>query len=62
MAGAGDGAPLATRRVRRGRGRSHGPWVPVRDSENPHGPALLIPSPAWAAFVAGLKGERPAGR
>ncbi len=29
--------------------------VPVRDSKNPHGPALLFPAPAWAAFVAGLR-------
>lgn len=36
--------------------------VPVRDSKNPHGPALLIPAPVWAAFIAGLKGEHPAGR
>ncbi|WP_336049938.1 DUF397 domain-containing protein [Streptomyces sp. CA2R101] len=36
--------------------------VPVRDSKNPYGPALLIPAPAWAAFIAGLKGARPAGR
>ncbi len=26
--------------------------VPVRDSKNPHGPALVFPTPAWAAFVA----------
>ncbi|MEU9110416.1 DUF397 domain-containing protein [Streptomyces sp. NPDC048483] len=30
--------------------------VPVRDSKNPHGPALAIPDPAWAAFIAALKG------
>ncbi|MCL7497380.1 DUF397 domain-containing protein [Streptomyces sp. MCA2] len=36
--------------------------VPVRDSKNPHGPALLIPRHAWAVFIAGLKGECPAGR
>ncbi|UKY52456.1 DUF397 domain-containing protein [Streptomyces inhibens] len=36
--------------------------VPVRDSKTPHGPALLIPDHAWAAFIAGLKGERPAAR
>ncbi|MCZ1010392.1 DUF397 domain-containing protein [Streptomyces lydicus] len=29
--------------------------VPVRDSKNPHGPALLIPAAAWTAFVASLK-------
>lgn len=36
--------------------------VPVRDSKNPRGPALLIPHHAWAAFIAGLKDECPAGR
>ncbi|MEU6877119.1 DUF397 domain-containing protein [Streptomyces sp. NPDC046712] len=30
--------------------------VPVRDSKNPHGPALVVPAGAWAAFVAGVKG------
>ncbi|WP_171167494.1 DUF397 domain-containing protein [Streptomyces sp. I05A-00742] len=30
--------------------------VPVRDSKRPHGPALLIPVPAWGAFVANLRG------
>ncbi|WP_329173593.1 DUF397 domain-containing protein [Streptomyces decoyicus] len=40
----------------------HPALVPVRDSKNPHGPALLIPRHAWAAFIAGLKGECPAGR
>ncbi|KOG39751.1 DUF397 domain-containing protein [Streptomyces decoyicus] len=40
----------------------HPALVPVRDSKNPHGPALLISHHAWAAFIAGLKGERPAGR
>lgn len=29
--------------------------VPVRDSKNPHGPALLIPAAAWTAFVSSLK-------
>lgn len=36
--------------------------VPVRDSKNADGPALLIPHHAWAAFIAGLKGAHPAGR
>ncbi|WP_329177832.1 DUF397 domain-containing protein [Streptomyces decoyicus] len=31
--------------------------VPVRDSKNPHGPALLIPAAAWTAFVASLKDQ-----
>ncbi|MEU7111141.1 DUF397 domain-containing protein [Streptomyces sp. NPDC046182] len=30
--------------------------VPVRDSKNPTGPALLFPAPAWTAFVEGVKG------
>ncbi|MFJ2933727.1 DUF397 domain-containing protein [Streptomyces sp. NPDC087219] len=29
--------------------------VPVRDSKNPTGPALLLSTAAWTAFVAGLK-------
>ncbi|WP_329127705.1 DUF397 domain-containing protein [Streptomyces caniferus] len=40
----------------------HPALVPVRDSKNPHGPTLLIPDEAWAAFIAGLKGACPAGR
>ncbi|MFI8516929.1 DUF397 domain-containing protein [Streptomyces sp. NPDC085481] len=30
--------------------------VPVRDSKNPAGPALVVPATAWADFVSGLKG------
>ncbi|PWI16767.1 DUF397 domain-containing protein [Streptomyces sp. Act143] len=30
--------------------------IPVRDSKNPTGPALLLGTAAWAAFVAGVKG------
>ncbi|MGW0862642.1 DUF397 domain-containing protein [Streptomyces sp. NPDC002611] len=30
--------------------------VPVRDSKNPHGPALVVPATAWDAFVTSLKG------
>lgn len=26
--------------------------VPVRDSKNPHGPALLVQPDAWAQFVS----------
>ncbi|MFF9627414.1 DUF397 domain-containing protein [Streptomyces fradiae] len=33
---------------------SHG-LVPVRDSKNPTGPALAVPTHAFAAFVAGVK-------
>ncbi|MGW4161645.1 DUF397 domain-containing protein [Streptomyces sp. NPDC004788] len=29
--------------------------VPVRDSKNPTGPALVVPAAAWAAFVAAVK-------
>jgi hypothetical protein len=29
--------------------------VPVRDSKNPTGPALVLPTPAWSAFVTALK-------
>ncbi|MFD4995834.1 DUF397 domain-containing protein [Streptomyces buecherae] len=29
--------------------------VPVRDSKNPHGPALAFDTSAWSAFVAGVK-------
>ncbi|MFF9482121.1 DUF397 domain-containing protein [Streptomyces sp. NPDC014733] len=35
----------------------HPTAVPVRDSKNPHGPALLIPADGWTAFIAGVKGE-----
>ncbi len=28
------------------------PHLAVRDSKNPGGPALLVPSRAWAAFIA----------
>ncbi len=28
--------------------------VPVRDSKNPHGPALVFPVEAWTAFVGVL--------
>ncbi|KOU55157.1 toxin [Streptomyces sp. MMG1533] len=29
--------------------------VPVRDSKNPTGPALLFSAPAWSTFIAGLR-------
>ncbi|MCX4550426.1 DUF397 domain-containing protein [Streptomyces sp. NBC_01500] len=32
--------------------------VPVRDSKNPHGPALLFPTTGWASFVAAVKSGR----
>ncbi|MDI3387091.1 DUF397 domain-containing protein [Streptomyces sp. B-S-A8] len=28
--------------------------IPVRDSKNPHGPALLIPRASWASFLTAL--------
>ncbi|GAA1388932.1 hypothetical protein GCM10009639_15990 [Kitasatospora putterlickiae] len=36
--------------------------VPVRDSKDPGGPALMFGADAWASFVAGVKdGEFPTG-
>lgn len=29
--------------------------MPVRDSKNPQGPALVFPTAGWAGFVAALK-------
>ncbi|WP_425584868.1 DUF397 domain-containing protein [Streptomyces vastus] len=29
--------------------------VPVRDSKNPHGPALLFPVGGWSSFVDAVK-------
>ncbi len=29
--------------------------MPVRDSKDPEGPALVFPAAAWSAFVAGVK-------
>ncbi|MFE2295348.1 DUF397 domain-containing protein [Streptomyces sp. NPDC059452] len=29
--------------------------VPVRDSKNPTGPALIVQAPAWSAFVSSVK-------
>ncbi|MER5782449.1 DUF397 domain-containing protein [Streptomyces mobaraensis] len=34
---------------------NNGLVVPVRDSKRPHGPTLLIPAPAWAAFLTDLR-------
>ncbi|MGW8398279.1 DUF397 domain-containing protein [Streptomyces lydicus] len=33
----------------------HPVGVPVRDSKDPHGPALVFSSPAWRAFIASVK-------
>ncbi|WP_376778545.1 DUF397 domain-containing protein [Kitasatospora kifunensis] len=35
--------------------------VPVRDSKDPHGPALIFPASSFAAFVAGVKTGEFAG-
>lgn len=36
--------------------------VPVRDSKDPHGPALAFTAEAWRSFVSGVQaGEFPAG-
>ncbi|MER7846625.1 DUF397 domain-containing protein [Kitasatospora sp. NPDC096077] len=29
--------------------------VPVRDSKDPHGPALLFPASAWSSFLSGIQ-------
>ncbi|MFF2117109.1 DUF397 domain-containing protein [Kitasatospora sp. NPDC058184] len=29
--------------------------VPVRDSKDPHGPALVFPAAAWEAFVKAVR-------
>ncbi|MGW7577671.1 DUF397 domain-containing protein [Streptomyces sp. NPDC054765] len=35
--------------------------VPVRDSKDPHGPALMFEPAAWSAFVTGVQaGDFPA--
>ncbi|MEU3754496.1 DUF397 domain-containing protein [Streptomyces olivoreticuli] len=31
--------------------------VPVRDSKNPTGPALAIPSGAWSSFIAAVSAD-----
>ncbi|WP_413757355.1 DUF397 domain-containing protein [Streptomyces sp. MMBL 11-3] len=33
----------------------HPAGVPVRDSKNPHGPAVVFPAVGWASFVASVK-------
>ncbi|MFD3913239.1 DUF397 domain-containing protein [Streptomyces sp. NPDC058603] len=33
----------------------HPAAVPVRDSKNPHGPAILFPTHHWSTFVTALK-------
>ncbi|AXK33446.1 DUF397 domain-containing protein [Streptomyces armeniacus] len=35
--------------------------IPVRDSKDPHGPALVVEPAAWSSFVSAVKrGEFPA--
>jgi hypothetical protein len=34
----------------------HSSGVPVRDSKNPHGPALVFSASGWSAFVSVVKG------
>ncbi|MFI1308409.1 DUF397 domain-containing protein [Streptomyces sioyaensis] len=29
--------------------------IPVRDSKDPHGPALIFPAAAWSSFVSAVK-------
>ncbi|MFF8102481.1 DUF397 domain-containing protein [Streptomyces sp. NPDC016640] len=29
--------------------------VPVRDSKNPHGPAVIVPASAWSTFVTAVR-------
>ena len=36
----------------------HPGLVPVRDSKNPHHPALIFGTHAWSAFIADLKRPR----
>ncbi|MFK0293118.1 DUF397 domain-containing protein [Streptomyces sp. NPDC090442] len=35
--------------------------VPVRDSKDPHGPALVFPADRWSAFVGAVKSGQLAG-
>ncbi|MFE1783479.1 DUF397 domain-containing protein [Streptomyces sp. NPDC059506] len=39
----------------------HPSGVPVRDSKDPHGPALVFPAGSWSTFVTAVKrGDFPA--
>ncbi|MGW7584035.1 DUF397 domain-containing protein [Kitasatospora sp. NPDC054768] len=31
--------------------------VPVRDSKDPHGPALVFPAAAWDSFITAIQGD-----
>ncbi|MFI6440902.1 DUF397 domain-containing protein [Streptomyces sp. NPDC050759] len=35
------------------------PFVPVRDSKNPTGPAIFVSIPAWQSFVTSLDRTTP---
>ncbi|MFE7541202.1 DUF397 domain-containing protein [Streptomyces platensis] len=35
--------------------------VPVRDSKDPHGPALVFPAAGWRAFVSAVKNSHFTG-
>ncbi|MEU5235763.1 DUF397 domain-containing protein [Streptomyces lydicus] len=35
--------------------------VPVRDSKNPHGPAVAFPADSWSSFVTAVKDGTFAG-
>ncbi|MFF3819829.1 DUF397 domain-containing protein [Streptomyces bluensis] len=34
---------------------NHPSGIPVRDSKNPHGPALLFSAPGWSSFVTAVR-------
>ncbi|MFJ2262477.1 DUF397 domain-containing protein [Streptomyces sp. NPDC087844] len=34
---------------------NHSPLTPIRDSKRPEAPALIVTTPAWAAFITHLK-------
>ncbi|MFV0135869.1 DUF397 domain-containing protein [Streptomyces sp. HMX87] len=36
---------------------NHSSGVPVRDSKNPHGPAVVFSTAGWASFVRALKAD-----
>ncbi|MGW6770381.1 DUF397 domain-containing protein [Streptomyces sp. NPDC055037] len=39
----------------------HPAAVPVRDSKDPHGPAILFPTGHWSTFITAVKhGQLPA--
>ncbi|MEU0627872.1 DUF397 domain-containing protein [Streptomyces sp. NPDC005989] len=36
----------------------HPSGVPVRDSKNPHGPAVVFPPTGWSSFIAAVEEGR----